>query len=223
ARHLVTEHGVRHLLLASRRGRGAAGVLDLVGDLEALGARVTVSACDTADREDVESLLATIPAEHPLAAVVHTAGVLDDGVVGSLTPARLAKVLRPKVDGAWHLHELTRDLDLGAFVTYSSASGLLGGVGQGNYAAANSFLDALAEHRRALGLPGLSLAWGPWAQTEGMTGALGDVDVQRMARAGLNPLPAGQGLALFDAAAATGHPVVLPVNLDLAVLRGHVV
>uniref|UniRef100_UPI0038505780 SDR family NAD(P)-dependent oxidoreductase n=1 Tax=Amycolatopsis eburnea TaxID=2267691 RepID=UPI0038505780 len=223
ARHLVTHHGVRHLLLAGRRGLGSAGAAELVNELKGLGADVRVAACDTADREDVADLLSGIPEGHPLTAVVHAAGVLDDGVVGSLTPARLKKVLRPKVDGAWHLHELTRDLDLAAFVLYSSASGLLGGVGQGNYAAANSFLDALASARRAEGLPAVSLAWGPWAQEDGMAGTLADVDAQRLAKSGLRRFTPEEGLALFDTALASPAAVVVPVGLDLAVLRGHIV
>ncbi|WP_143265325.1 SDR family NAD(P)-dependent oxidoreductase, partial [Amycolatopsis lexingtonensis] len=223
ARHLVTHHGVRHLLLAGRRGLGSAGAADLVNELKGLGADVRVAACDTADREDVADLLSGIPEGHPLTAVVHAAGVLDDGVVGSLTPARLKKVLRPKVDGAWHLHELTRGLDLAAFVLYSSASGLLGGVGQGNYAAANSFLDALAAARRAEGLPAVSLAWGPWAQEDGMAGTLADVDAQRLAKSGMRRFTPEEGLALFDTALASPAALVVPVGLDLAVLRGHIV
>ncbi|WP_410639157.1 SDR family NAD(P)-dependent oxidoreductase [Amycolatopsis sp. lyj-346] len=223
ARHLVTHHGVRHLLLASRRGLGSAGAAELVNELKGLGADVRVAACDTADREDVADLLSAVPKGHPLTAVVHAAGVLDDGVVGSLTRARLKKVLRPKVDGAWHLHELTRGLDLTAFVLYSSASGLLGGVGQGNYAAANSFLDALAASRRAQGLPAVSLAWGPWAQEEGMAGTLADVDAQRLAKSGMRRFTPEEGLALFDTALGSPAAMVVPVGLDLAVLRGHIV
>ncbi|MEV7096259.1 SDR family NAD(P)-dependent oxidoreductase [Amycolatopsis sp. NPDC051045] len=223
ARHLVTHHGVRHLLLAGRRGLGSAGAAELVNELKGLGADVRVAACDTADREDVADLLSAVPEGHPLTAVVHAAGVLDDGVVGSLTRARLKKVLRPKVDGAWHLHELTRDLDLTAFVLYSSASGLLGGVGQGNYAAANSFLDALAASRRAEGLPAVSLAWGPWAQEDGMAGTLADVDAQRLAKSGMRRFTPEEGLALFDTALGSPAAMVVPVGLNLAVLRGHIV
>ncbi|MFE3140806.1 SDR family NAD(P)-dependent oxidoreductase [Streptomyces scopuliridis] len=219
ARHLVAERGVRHLLLASRRGTDAPGAAELVAELTAHGARVTVAACDLADRTATSGLLAGVPSEHPLTAVVHTAGVLDDGVVGSLTPERLDTVLRPKVDAAWHLHELTRDLGLAAFVVFSSVAGLFGGAGQGNYAAANAFLDALVARRRAEGLPGVSLAWGPWDQAGGMTGTVTEADMQRLARSGMPPLSIEQGIALFDAALASGETVVAPVLLDLPALR----
>ncbi|MFJ4735976.1 SDR family NAD(P)-dependent oxidoreductase, partial [Streptomyces sp. NPDC088770] len=219
ARHLVTERGVRHLLLASRRGPAADGADALADELTALGASVDIAACDVTDREALTALLARIPAAHPLSAVVHTAGVVDDGVIGSLTPERLDTVLRPKADAAWHLHDLTRDLDLDAFVLFSSVAATLGSPGQGNYAAGNAFLDALAAHRHALGLPATSLAWGPWTQSVGMTGNLSDIDVERIARSGMPPLTVEQGLALFDAALATGGPALLTVRLDLAVLR----
>ncbi|MFB6983621.1 SDR family NAD(P)-dependent oxidoreductase, partial [Streptomyces scopuliridis] len=219
ARHLVTERGVRHLLLASRRGTDAPGAAELVAELTAHGARVTVAACDLADRSAVSGLLAGVPSEYPLTAVVHTAGVLDDGVVGSLTPERLDTVLRPKVDAAWYLHELTRDLGLAAFVVFSSVAGVFGGAGQGNYAAANTFLDALVARRRAEGLPGVSLAWGPWDQAGGMTGSVTEADMRRLARSGMPPLSIEQGVALFDAALASGETVVAPVLLDLSALR----
>ncbi|MFH8590164.1 type I polyketide synthase, partial [Streptomyces celluloflavus] len=219
ARHLVAEHGVRRLLLAGRRGADAPGAADLVVELAGQGAEVALAACDLADRDAVSALLAGVPADHPLTAVIHTAGVLDDGVIGSLTPERLATVLRPKADAAWHLHELTRDLDLSAFVLFSSAAGTFGSAGQGNYAAGNAFLDALAAHRRAEGLPGVSLAWGPWAQQAGMTSGLDDRDVRRAEAAGMPLLSVEQGAALFDAALATGEPAVAPVRLDLPALR----
>ncbi|WP_326953360.1 type I polyketide synthase [Amycolatopsis sp. NBC_01286] len=220
AKHLVTEHGVRHLLLAGRRGPDAPGAADLVADLAALGAQASVVACDAADRDALTALLGSIPAEHPLSAVVHTAGALDDGVIETLTPERVATVFRAKVDAAWALHELTRDHDLGAFVLFSSAAGVLGSPGQGNYAAANAFLDALAQRRRALGLPGLSLAWGAWAGDAGMAAHLSDADHRRLAAAGLPSLDPAQGLALFDAALAENEPAVLPMRVDLAALRG---
>ncbi|MFC5855008.1 SDR family NAD(P)-dependent oxidoreductase, partial [Streptomyces chlorus] len=215
ARHLVAEHGVRRLLLVSRRGLGTNGTEALVDELELQGAEVRVAACDVSDRSALSDLLA----EHRVSAVIHAAGVLDDGVVGSLTPERLDGVLRPKVDAAWHLHELTRDLDLSAFVVFSSVAAMFGSAGQGNYAAGNAFLDALMERRRVEGLPGVSLAWGPWEQSGGMTGALAEADAERMARAGVPALSVELGVALFDAALAAGDAVVAPVRLDLAVLR----
>ncbi|WP_327682117.1 type I polyketide synthase [Kitasatospora sp. NBC_00458] len=219
ARHLVVGHGVRHLVLASRRGADAPGAAELVAELTGAGASVTVEACDVADREALAALLARIPAQAPLTGVVHTAGVLDDGVVESLTPERLDTVLRPKLDAAWHLHELTEHLDLSAFVLFSSVAATFGAPGQGNYATANAFLDGLAQHRRAKGLPAVSLAWGLWAEASGMTGALGDGSVQRMARSGLRGLSSREGLELFDAACSGGEAVSVPARLDLAVFR----
>ncbi|WP_370088372.1 type I polyketide synthase, partial [Streptacidiphilus sp. MAP12-16] len=218
ARHLVVEHGVRSLLLVSRRGGSAPGALELRDELAGLGAEVLWAACDVADREALAAVLASVPAEHPLTGVVHTAGVLDDGVVSSLTPERIDAVLRPKVDAALNLHELTADLDLSAFVLFSSNAGTLGGLGQGNYAAANVFLDALAEQRRAQGLPATALAWGLWADG-GMGGTLDAADVQRLARAGMTGLSTAEGVALFDAACATGDAVLVPMAVDLTALR----
>ncbi|MBM7443115.1 acyl transferase domain-containing protein/acyl carrier protein/NADP-dependent 3-hydroxy acid dehydrogenase YdfG, partial [Streptomyces sp. HB132] len=220
ARHLVVERGVRHLLLVSRRGGDAPGAAGLVAELEGLGARARFVACDVADRAALAEVLDGVASEHPLTGVVHTAGVLDDGVVSSLTSERLAAVLRPKVDAAWHLHELTRGMGLSMFTLFSSAAGVFGGAGQANYAAANAFLDALAEVRRAEGLAGLSLAWGLWAQASEMTGQLGAEDLRRMARGGLLPLSSAQGLELLDTAEALAdESVLVPVPLDFAVLR----
>ncbi|MEU9015396.1 type I polyketide synthase [Streptomyces sp. NPDC048479] len=219
ARHLAAEHGVERLLLVGRRGADAPGAAELVAELAESGARATWAACDVADREALAALLADIPAEHPLSAVVHTAGVLDDGIISSLTPERLSTVLRPKVDAAWNLHELTRDLDLSAFVLFSSTSGLFGGPGQGNYAAANSFLDALAQHRRAHGLPATATAWGLWSVADGMAGALDAADVNRMRRAGLPPLMASDGLELFDTAVSLDDASVALMRVDTEALR----
>ncbi|WP_312866292.1 type I polyketide synthase, partial [Streptomyces boluensis] len=219
ARHLVSAYGVRQLLLTSRRGPDAPGAADLVAELTAAGARVSVVAADVADREALLAVLAAVPAEHPLTAVVHTAGVLDDATVGALTGARLDAVLRPKADAALLLHELTRDLDLSAFVLFSSVSGSTGTAGQANYAAANTYLDALAQHRRAQGLVAVSLAWGLWDATHGMGASLSDADLDRWARAGMPPLGPEQGLALFDAALAGDEALLVPARLDLAVFR----
>ena len=219
ARHLVSEHGVRHLLLVSRRGRAAPGMLELEAELIAHGAELSVVACDTADRAAIAAVLQGIPAEHPLIAVLHTAGVLDDGTLQTLTPEQLDTVLRPKIDAARHLHELTADLELDAFVLFSSLAGTVGTAGQANYAAANTYLDALALHRRALGLPATSLAWGLWADDSGMTAHLTDADVARMSRSGIAAITSDQGLELFDAALATRRPVLVPALLDYTGLR----
>lgn len=216
ARRLVDRHGVRHLLLAGRKGPQAPGIAELVAELEESGAEVTVRAADVGDRDAVAALLAAVPAERPLTAVVHTAGVLDDAVLGSLTAERLRTVGRPKADGARHLHELTRSQDLAAFVLFSSAVGLLGNPGQANYGAANAELDALAQHRRVRGLPAVSLAWGHWAQAEGgMAAGLSAAERERLGATGLAPMTDEQALALFDAAlgtpnAAPGAPTSAP-------------
>ncbi|MDL2082186.1 SDR family NAD(P)-dependent oxidoreductase, partial [Streptomyces sp. GXMU-J15] len=216
ARHLVTGHGVRNLLLTSRRGGEAPGVAELVAELEELGATVHVAACDAADRAQLAALLDG----RRLTGVVHAAGVLADGLVTSLTPDQLASVWRPKAEAAVHLDELTRDADLAFFVLYSSVSAVLGGAGQANYAAANTFLDALAHHRRADGRPATSLAWGLWEQASAMTGELDRTDRQRMRRMGLAPMPSAEGLALLDRALASADPALVPARLDLGGLRG---
>ncbi|TPQ24189.1 type I polyketide synthase [Streptomyces sporangiiformans] len=221
ARHLVTEHGVRHLLLVSRSGPDAEGAAALRDELTGLGAEVTIAACDLADRTALADVLAGVPAEHPLTAIVHTAGVLADGVLSSLTPQRMDEVLRPKVDGLVHLDGLTRDTDLTAFVTFSAAGSVLGSAGQGNYSAANTFIDAFAQYRRAQGLPAQSLAWGLWDLSAGMA-ALGDLTVderRRLRRAGMLSVTAEQGLALFDSATAAADAVLVPARLDLTRLR----
>ncbi|WP_317937023.1 type I polyketide synthase [Streptomyces cellostaticus] len=220
ARHLVTRYGVRNLLLAGRRGQEAEGVRELVAELTEQGAAVSVVACDVSERHDVEALLASVPDEHPLTGVVHLAGVLDDAVIATLTPERLAAVFAPKVDAVRHLDELTRNLGLDAFVVFSSAAALMGSAGQGNYAAANAFLDALMAKRRAAGLPGLSLAWGLWEQSDGLTAHLSAVDQARMSRGGVLALTPAEGLRIFDTGLHMGQALLVPIKLDLKTLRG---
>ncbi|AZQ38053.1 SDR family NAD(P)-dependent oxidoreductase [Streptomyces cyaneochromogenes] len=220
ARRLADRHGVRHLLLLSRRGADAPGANELRDELAESGVTATFAACDAADREALASALASVPADHPLTAVVHTAGIVDDGLLTGLTTERLQAVLRPKVDAAWNLHELTRDLDLSAFVLYSSIAGLLGTAGQANYAAGNTFLDALAHHRTAHGLPATSLAWGLWSgEHGGMGGSLSDADLKRLARSGLKALAPDEAMDLFDAAPYTDRAVLAVSGLDLDALR----
>ncbi|MEU9148263.1 type I polyketide synthase, partial [Streptomyces sp. NPDC048349] len=221
ARHLVAGHGVRHLLLAGRRGAQAPGAAELQAELEESGARVTIAPCDVSDREALAALLAGVDPAHPLRGVVHAAGVLDDAVITSLTPERISGVLAPKADAAWHLHELTEGLGLTAFVLFSSIAGTLGSTGQGNYAAANAFLDALAADRRATGLAASSMAFGLWETEGGMGTRLGAAELVRMRQAGTPALPADRGLALFDAALESGLAATVPVRLDLGVLRAH--
>ncbi|MFE4336635.1 type I polyketide synthase, partial [Streptomyces sp. NPDC056831] len=219
ARHLVAERGVRHLLLVSRRGANAPGAADLVEELTAQGAEVTVAACDVTDRQALAGVLASVSPEHPLTGVVHTAGVLDDGVFGAQSQDRLDRVLAPKVDAAWYLHELTRDLDLSLFAVFSSVAGQLGNPGQANYVAANVFLDALMQRRRREGLPGLSMAWGAWTTEIGMVGSLSRTDLRRITRSPMPPLSALQGMDLFDRAVATGFPLLVLTRLNMRALR----
>ncbi|WP_425426502.1 SDR family NAD(P)-dependent oxidoreductase [Amycolatopsis australiensis] len=210
ARHLVTEHGVRDLVLLSRSGPDAPGAAELAD----LPAAVRIVACDAADRTALAAVLAGIDR---LAGVVHAAGVLDDGVVASLTPQRMAAVWRTKVLAARNLHELAGDIE--KFVLFSSAAGVFGAPGQGSYAAANAWLDAFAQHRRARGLPAASLAWGLWERASGLTAHLAGEEAARRGRASVQTLSTTDGIALFDAALAAGEPALVPVRLDLAGLR----
>nr|MDT0663505.1 SDR family NAD(P)-dependent oxidoreductase [Micromonospora sp. DSM 115978] len=219
ARHLVTRHGARRLLLVGRRGPEAPGAAELAAELTDLGAEVIVTACDIGDRGELAELLAGVPSRHPLTAVVHAAGIVRDATVQSMTADQLDAVLRVKADAAHHLHELTRDLDLSAFVLFSSVVGLVGGAGQAAYCAANAFLDSFAQHRQAQGAPATSLAWGFWDQDQGMSGRLAEVDRVRYARAGVVGLSVEQGLDLFDTALADDVPLLVPVRLDLARMR----
>ncbi|MFF4756916.1 type I polyketide synthase, partial [Streptomyces sp. NPDC002514] len=219
ARHLVSRHGVRRLVLASRRGPAAPGAEELAAELTRLGAVVSVVACDVSARDQVVELLAAMPDEHPLAGVVHMAGVLDDGVISALTPERLAGVFGPKADAVRHLDELTRGMDLDAFVVFSSAAALMGSAGQGSYAAANAFLDGVMAGRRAAGLPGVSFAWGLWEQATGLTAHLSATDRARMSRGGVLAMSPAEGLALFDIGLRAGQALLVPIKLDLRALR----
>ncbi|MGV9387455.1 type I polyketide synthase, partial [Nonomuraea sp. NPDC003707] len=219
ARHLAGEHRVGRLLLASRRGDQAPDADQLRADLETAGATVEIAACDLSDPEQVAALLGRVPAEHPLTAVFHTAGVLDDGVVTSLTPDKIDRVLRPKADAAWHLHQATQQLDLAAFVLYSSSAATLDSAGQGNYSAANAFLDALAIHRHASGLPAQSLAWGLWApETGGMTNQLAELDLERLSRSGFTAMGANEGMQLLDVALTMPEPFLVPLPINTRTL-----
>ncbi|MFC9328318.1 SDR family NAD(P)-dependent oxidoreductase [Kitasatospora sp. NPDC057015] len=219
ARHLVTEHGARHLLLLSRRGAAAPGATELAAELEAAGATVTLAACDTADENALADTLAHIPTDHPLTAVLHIAGTADDVLLESLTPERLAPVVRVKADAALHLHRLTADADLAAFVMFSSLAGTLGNPGQANYAAANAALDGLAQLRHARGLPAVAMAWPLWEQTSTITEHLDAAQLSRIRQTGLTPLGSEQGLELFSAALDLRVPTVVPALLDTARLR----
>ena len=214
AEHLITHHGIRHLLLISRRGPNAPGAPELRQHLTDLGAEITVAACDTSNPSDLAAVLETIPADHPLTAVIHAAGVLDDAVVTELSSEQLDTVLTAKADAAWHLHQLTRNHDLGAFVMFSSAAAALGSPGQANYAAANAVLDALAHHRHRHHLPATSLAWGYWQTPSGMTGHLDTAEQARVTRDGLIPITIEHGLALFDTALTHHEPNLIPVPVN---------
>jgi NAD(P)-dependent dehydrogenase (short-subunit alcohol dehydrogenase family) len=221
ARHLVAAHGVRHLVLTSRRGPAAPEAEQLAASLKELGAlSVVLAACDVSERAELERVLSAIDPAHPLTGVFHLAGVLDDGVVTELNAERLSRVLRPKVDGAIHLHLLTQGMDLAAFVLFSSSSGVLGGAGQASYAAANAVLDALAAERRSRGLAGQSLAWGLWQpEGAGMAAGLAGAHRARLHRLGMRPLSQQHALALFDAASGLPEALLVPMRIDLGQLE----
>ena len=219
AKHIITADGVRDLLLTSRRGLHAPGARDLQEELAALGARVRIAECDVSNRDQLQELIESIPEDRPLRSVVHTAGVIEDATLASLTPEQVDRVLAPKVDGAVNLHELTQHLDLQAFVLFSSAAGILGSPGQANYAAANAFVDALASDRRARGMAASSMAWGLWGQSSEMTAQMNELDVARMKRSGIRAMSSEEGLQLFDAARGACDALTIPMLLDSAALR----
>jgi acyl transferase domain-containing protein/NADP-dependent 3-hydroxy acid dehydrogenase YdfG len=219
ARHLAREHGVQHLLIASRRGPQGEGAGELVEELAECGCAADVVACDIANRDELAGLIESIPSQRPLRAVIHAAGVLEDGMIESLGVEQLERVLRPKVDAAVNLDELTEGMELSDFVLFSSFAGVIGSSGQSNYAAANAFLDALAQRRRMRGLAGTSLAWGMWAQGTGMTKALAGGGVVRLRRLGVTALSSDEGLRLFDRARGARPSLLVPLRLDMAALR----
>jgi len=219
ARHLAAEHGARHLLLVSRRGPETEGAAELEAELAELGAKATIAACDVTDRGQLEALIESIPSERPLGMVIHSAAVLDNGVLEDLDGERLERVMRPKVDAAWHLHELTKELELSQFILFSSISGVLGSAAQANYAAANVFLDALAGYRRAQGLPAVSMAWGGWLLESSLFDELSDANRARLERLGFTAVLPEEGLDLFDAARAADEGLLAPVGFDSSALR----
>ncbi|WP_374223081.1 type I polyketide synthase [Streptomyces sp. FH025] len=219
AKHMVATGRAGGAVLLSRSGPGAAGVAALAAEVAELGGWVRVLACDVADRDALAGVLAALPADCPLGSVFHAAGIIDDGMVDSLSAERVAAVMRPKVDAAWHLHELTQDLDLDHFVLFSSVAAAFGGAGQANYAAANAFLDALAGHRRAAGLAGTALAWGPWMPEAGIGRDLDEVMLRRMTGSGLAALSEHEGLALLDLALERAEAILVPARLDKTALR----
>ena len=221
ARHLASAHGARHILLISRRGESAPGARELVEDMAQVGCATSVVACDVADRQSLASAIQAIPSERPLTAVIHAAGTLGDATIESLDVDLLEGAMRPKVDGAVHLHELTEGMDLSDFVLFSSGAAVIGSPGQAAYAAANAFLDALAQQRHARGLAASSLAWGLWAQATGMTGELGDSAMARLGRIGVDALSSEEGLRLFDLARDCDSTLLVAARLDMDALRGH--
>jgi acyl transferase domain-containing protein/NADPH:quinone reductase-like Zn-dependent oxidoreductase/acyl carrier protein len=219
ARHLVGTGRARHTVLASRTGPAAPGAAGLAAGLAETGAGVRIVACDAGDRDALAQVLARVPDTSPLTAVIHTAGVIDDGMIGSLTQGRVDAVMSAKADAAWHLHELTQGLDLDEFVLFSSSAEIFGAAGQGNYAAGNAFLDALAGYRRAAGLPAISLAWGLWAHRTGIGRNLSEDLLARMSRSGVTELSADEGLTLLDLAISRDESLLMPARLDVAGLR----
>ncbi|HWO66145.1 MAG TPA: type I polyketide synthase, partial [Umezawaea sp.] len=217
AEHLVTQHHVKHLHLISRRGPDAPNAEHLHETLTQLGATVTITACDITDPDQLAA--AVHGAEPPLSGVIHTAGVLHDATFTALTPDDLNTTLRPKAQAAQHLHRLTRDTELAAFVLFSSIAATIGNAGQAAYSAANAAMEAVVADRRAQGLSAVAIAWGLWADTSEMTSKLGQAELHRAAQRGLVPMSAAEALAMFDAALTSAAPTVIAAKLDLTRLR----
>ncbi|MFE9825595.1 SDR family NAD(P)-dependent oxidoreductase [Streptomyces sp. NPDC005791] len=214
ARHAVRTHGVGHVVLLSRRGERAPGMVELADELRAHGATATIEAGDVSDRDHLVSVLSRIPADRPLRGVIHAAGTTQDGTFRELAWEGLEHLLPSKVDAVHHLDELTRHLPLDWFVVCSSAAGWWGSAGQANYAASNACVDAMVQRRRAAGHAGLSLAWGLWAERSELSGHLDSGDLRRLARLGIAPLATVDALTAFDTALGADNPVLLPLRLD---------
>ncbi|KAL8826215.1 MAG: hypothetical protein Q9191_003942 [Dirinaria sp. TL-2023a] len=220
ARRLVTFHGVLDLVLTSRRGMESPGADAFVAELAKLGAKATIVSGDIADIDSLRSILQLFTAKRPLRGVIHAAGVTDSGILSSLTPQKCATTFAPKIDGLWNLHQLTVDMDLDLFMTFSSISGIMGLPGLGNYAAANSFIDVLAYLRRAQGLPATSVAYGTWGG-DGMAATLVSTTRAHLSQLGLGFLTPEVGLKLFEQAVQQGRALTVAAVLDLQRLKAY--
>ena len=221
AKWLASTYQISDLVLTSRRGEEAPGAGALVNELARLGAKATVVACDAGDFHSIKAVVESFGQTRPLRGVIHAAGLVDNGVLSTLTPQQCATTFKPKVDGAWNLHCLTQNMDLDIFMMFSSISGVLGMPGLGNYAAANTFLDALAHLRRSQGLPATSVAFGTWGG-EGMAANLnGRTTLAHLAQFGLDPLQPEDGLELLKQAVSSGRALTVAASLDLKRLRSN--
>lgn len=220
ARWLVRVHDIRDLVLTSRRGRKAPGADKLIAELAEVGAKVTVVACEMDDPESIKATMSMFNQDRPLRGVIHAAGAQDNGVLMSLTPQRCATVYAPKVEGAWNLHQQTEDMDLDLFVMFSSISGVMGMAGHANYAAANTFLDALAHLRHAKGLPATAVAFGTW-EGDGMAARIIGPTRARLTQLGLDMLTPEQGLELLDTAVRGGRSLTIAAALDQERLQAY--
>lgn len=219
ARSLVTSHGICDLVLTSRRGIESPGADAFVAELAKLGAKATIVGGDIADIDSLRSMM-QFTVDRPLRGVIHAAGVVDSGVLSSLTPQKCATTFAPKVDGLWNLHQLTKDMDIDLFMMFSSISGIMGLPGLGNYAAANSFMDSLAYLRRAQGLPATSVAFGTWGG-DGMATTLISTTRAHLSQLGLGFLAPEVGLKLFEQAVHQGRALTVAAVLDLQRLKAY--
>jgi acyl transferase domain-containing protein/acyl carrier protein len=207
----LAEHGAPHLLLLSRRGGNAPGAARLREELTGLGSAVTILACDAADRDALARAIDGIPPEHPLTAVIHTAGTVDDAPVNEMTADQMERALRPKTGALQNLRDMTGGFDLSAFVLFSSSAGLLPSVGQGAYAAGNAYLDASAAQLRATGVPALSVAWGVWSG-----GGMADNDrlATYLSNSGTGLITPHLATAALQQALDCGDTNVMVANID---------